>query len=388
MRKVCVVTNTRADYSRLKTLIEALRVRDDIELSLCVGGSHLLPLQGQTIEEIRKDGHKIDFVSYSTIDGYILSTMAKSAGIAMLDFATYFENHRPDIVVVHGDRYEAMAVSLVASMMNIHVAHLQGGDITGTIDEHLRHAITKLSHFHFVTNDISKKRICGLGENPGNVFNFGCPSTDVILSAPEYSFPELKKMLAPKFKKTSWLQELDENFFLMIYHPVTTEYEQEEKNIEALLNALERFPHKVIALWPNVDAGSRKIVSKMKAYERNNDNKIAIVDHFSMDTFINIMRHAKVMIGNSSAGMLEACYFGTPVVNIGTRQNGRPHTANIINVSDNTEEIVSAIEKHLEKKEKFEPEFPYGKGNAGKLIADVIATVPLNHPQKKLVTKE
>lgn len=384
MRKICIVTNTRADYSRLKTVIKSLSNKKDVDLSLCVGGAHLLPIQGNTISDIEKDGFVIDHKIYSVVDGYVLSTMAKSAGLTVLDFASYFENNRPDIVVVHGDRFEAMAVAMVASMMNIHVAHLQGGDITGTIDEHLRHAITKLSHFHFVTNEESRVRVCKLGEDSKYVFNSGCPSTDILLSTPECTFDELKAQLSPKIKKTEWFESLTDDFFLLIFHPVTTDYDNEDKYINELIDALKQFPHKIFALWPNVDAGSRKIVAALKKFERENYERVAIIDHVPVTIFVNLLRHAKLLIGNSSSGLLEACYFGTPVVNIGGRQGGRMLTKNVINTENDKMAIVNAINQHLEYGKKYDIEMPYGDGRAGEKIADTLSTIVLNPVQKKL----
>lgn len=384
MRKICVITNTRADYARLKTVLGALRDRNDVELSLCVAGSHLLSHYGRTIDDIKKDGFNVAYRIYTEVDGHIPSTMTKSTGLAIIEFSSFFENNRPDLVVVHGDRFEAFAAATAASMMNIHVAHLQGGEITGTIDEHLRHAITKLSHFHFASDEIAKKRICNLGEDPNNVFNVGCPSVDVLLSAPKYSFEEFKNALDRKVKKKEWLKNLDQDFFLFIQHPVTTEYEQSAQEISETLVALESFPNKVLALWPNIDAGSEEIVKKMKEFEREHNEQIAIMDNLPQDIFINAMRHARVMIGNSSSGVRETCYFGTPTVNIGTRQQGRLVTPNVINVPEERGEIKKAIFAQLSGKRHFDPVYPYGEGNSGKSIGDILATIPLGSPQKHL----
>jgi len=286
-----------------------------------------------------------------------------------LPFSSFFENQRPDLVVVHGDRFEAFAAATAASMMNIHVAHIQGGEITGTIDEHLRHAITKLSHFHFPSDEISKKRICELGERTDHVFNTGCPSVDILLSTPEYSFEELKKSLDPKVKKKEWLQNLDKDFFLLIQHPVTTEYEQSSKEMLETLHAIQNFPNKVLVLWPNVDAGAEQIVEEIKEFERKSDGRLGIIDNLPIEVFINVMRHTRVMIGNSSSGVREACYFGTPVVNIGTRQQGRLRTENVIDASYDKNAIKKAIKTHLKNKKRFTPTYPYGEGNSGKKIA-------------------
>lgn len=385
-RKICVVTNTRADYSRLKTLLSALKARTDVELVLCVAGSHLLPVRGHTIDEIERDGFSVDYRLYTEVDGHTLTSMAKSTGLAILEFTSFFENNRPDIVVVHGDRFEAFAAASAASMMNIHVAHLQGGEITGTIDEHLRHAITKLSHFHFPSDPISEKRIHDLGEVLDRVFNIGCPSTDVLVAAPKSSFEDFKRALALKIKKEGWIDSLTNDFFLVVQHPVTTEYETTANEVGEILAALKGFPNHVLALWPNIDAGAEGIVEKIKAHEREVGGAFAVIDHMPMEVFLNAMRHARVLIGNSSAGVREASYFGTPVVNVGSRQEGRLRTKNVIDVHAEKSAIARAIKTQLKKK-RYTPSYPYGKGNSGKKIAEILAKIQLGSPQKKLVSK-
>lgn len=383
-RKICVVTNTRADYSRLRTVLFALRERPEVELSICVAGSHLLSAYGNTIEEIKKDGFDIAYRIYTEVDGRVLSTMTKSTGLAIIEFSSYFENQRPDLVVVHGDRFEALAAALAASMMNIHVAHIQGGEITGTIDEHLRHAITKLAHFHFASDEESATRIKGLGEDPERVFVPGCPSADVLVSAPSYTFEELKEALGERIKKEEWLLNLTPDFLLVMHHPVTTEFEKNGEEMEAIAEALKEFPHPILALWPNIDAGSEQIVQAIKKFEREVDGRFAVISTLPMEAFVNVMRHARVMIGNSSAGVREACYFGTPVVNVGSRQTGRRRTENVVDVLGEAEAIREALRAHLSRTERFSPSYPYGKGDAGRKIAETLASVELGNTQKRL----
>ena len=386
-RKICVVTTTRADYSRLRTLLFALRKRNDVELSICVAGSHLLSTYGHTIDEIERDGFIISYRIYTEVDGRVLSTMTKSTGLAIIEFSSFFENQRPDLVVVHGDRFEAFAAATAASMMNIHVAHLQGGEITGTIDEHLRHAITKLSHFHFASDELSASRIKSLGEKPEHVFATGCPSVDELLSGPSYTFQELKEALDPKIKKKEWLAALDDNFLLLVQHPVTTEFEQSGSDMEETLAALAEFPNSVLALWPNIDAGSESIVKHMKEFERAHDEKVSIVDSLPLADFINVMRHARVIVGNSSSGVREACYFGVPTVNIGSRQSGRLRTKNVTDVPGERAAIVQAIKDILNGPRRHDPVYPYGKEGAGERIAELLATLPLDSAQKRLVSE-
>jgi UDP-hydrolysing UDP-N-acetyl-D-glucosamine 2-epimerase len=386
MRKICVVTNGRADYSHLKTLLEELKKRSDVQVTVVPTGMHLLSSYGHTIDDIVKDGFDIGYRVFMEVDGRVLSTMTKSTGLGIIEFSSYFENFRPDIVVVQGDRFEAFAATAAASMMNIHVAHVGGGEVTGTIDEHLRHAMTKLSHFHFPCDEDSKKRIIAMGERPEHVFNTGGPASDLLLRTPTCTFPELKKRLDPYVKKKEWLRDLDEDFFLVIHHPVTTEFEAVHAEIEGLLNGLKRFPNKVMLLCPNIDAGAEKIVKLLKEFERYEDNKVGILSHVPVEDFVNVMRHSRIMIGNSSSGVREACYFGTPVVNVGNRQEGRRISENVLSVPGTEAGVAGAIEKHLQKPRAYKQEYMYGGGDAGKQISDILATIELGSPQKRLVS--
>jgi UDP-hydrolysing UDP-N-acetyl-D-glucosamine 2-epimerase len=370
----------------MKTMLQALKERSDVELSVVVTGMHLLSAYGHTIDDIERDGFPISYRVFMEVDGRLLSTMTKSTGLGIIEFSSYFENFKPDIVVVHGDRFEAYAAATAASMMNIHVAHVGGGEVTGTIDEHLRHAITKLSHFHFPSDEESKTRIVSMGERKEHVSNTGCPSVDILLGTPEMTFEELKQALEPEVKKKEWLHGLTEDFFVVTHHPVTTEFHMVEDEIRALLEALQKFPQKIMLLWPNIDAGAEKIVKMIKVFERENDERVGVLSHMPFELFINIMRHARMMIGNSSAGVREACYFGLPVINVGNRQEGRLRTKNVIDVPGDAKEIENAIRTHLARKERFSPEHPYGDGGAGKRIADILATIPLGSSQKRLVT--
>ncbi len=383
MRKICVVTNNRADYSRLKSLLKELDSRPDVELMLFVVGSHMLSLYGKTVDEIEKDGFKVAYRMYTEVDGRVPVTMAKSAALAIAELSTAFYNFKPDMVVVHGDRFEAMAAAMAASFMNIFVAHIQGGEVTGTIDEHIRHAITKLSHLHFPSTEDAKDRIIKMGERKDMVFNFGCPSVDLLMEIPAVPFDELKKEIFRYAKKEDWKNNFNENFFMVVQHPVTTEFSHAKERMKSLLDALADFSHSILMLWPNIDAGSEAIVLEIKKFEKEKNGRIGLFPHFPFDTFVSIMRHAKVVIGNSSAGIREACYFGMPVVNIGTRQEGRQRPGNVIDVDYDAEQIKLAINKHLQMG-KCEPEFIYGKGNAGKNIAEVLATIDISQIQKKI----
>lgn len=382
-RKICVVTTNRADYSRLKTVLQSIKERDYMKLMLFVAGSHLLRSYGETIKEIENDGFKIDYKMHTEVEGRVPVTMAKSTGAAVTELANAFYNFRPDLVVVHGDRFEALAAATAASLMNIFVAHIQGGEVTGTIDEHLRHAITKLSHLHFPSTEEAKQRIIKMGEHPDRVHAVGCPASDLLLRVPKLTSAQLKKAIFPYAKKADWRKKFSPDFFLFIYHPVTTEFDTAEEKLSEVLTALESFKQSLIMLWPNIDAGSEKLVDRLKEFEREHDGRVGIFPNFPFEIYANIVRHTRVMIGNSSSGVREACYFGTPVVNVGTRQEGRERARNVIDAGYDTDEIVRAIQKQLGAG-RYSPQYLYGEGNSGKRIADVLATIDISNVQKRI----
>lgn len=350
---------------------------------LFVAGSHLLTNYGRTIEEIEKDGFKVDYQIHSEFEGRIPVTMAKSAGVTLAEFATAFHNFRPDIVVIHGDRFEALSAAVAASMLNIFVAHIQGGEVTGTIDEHFRHAITKLSHIHFPSTEKAKERIIKLGEPAEAVHAVGCPASDLLIRMPRLNFNQLTKKIFPLVKKEGWKKSFNRDYILVLYHPVTTEFPVAEKNIQEILEALRGFKNSLVVLWPNIDAGGEKVVLALKHFEREEDGRVGIFPHFDIETYINLMRHAQVMVGNSSSGIREACYFGTPVVDIGTRQDGRERSHNVITVGYNRREIAQAIKRQI-KHGPYQPVYLYGNGRAGERIAEILARVDVGKIQKQI----
>lgn len=383
MRKICVVTNSRADYSRLKTLLKSLKSRKDIEVQLFVIGPHLLTSYGMTIDEIERDGFKVAYKMHTEVDGRVPVTMAKSTGAAVTELANAFYNFKPDIVVVHGDRYETLAAATAASLMNIAVAHIQGGEVSGTIDEHIRHAVTKLSHLHFPSTASAGKRIIAMGEVPEKVFVTGCPASDILISTPPITFDKLKKKILALVTKKEWKKTFSKDFLLFVYHPVTTEYDSLEKQFTKILAALRQFPQCLMVLWPNIDAGSERLVQALKKFEREEGARVGIFHNFPLETYAQILNHTRVLIGNSSSGIREACYFGTPVVNIGSRQDGRERSSNVVDVGNDTKAIVAAIKEQL-KHGKYKPNYLYGDGHSGASIAEILATVEIGNVQKRI----
>jgi len=380
-RKICVVTANRAEYSRGRTIIREIYKHPDLEVSLVVMGAHLLEKYGMTIKEIESDGIPVDHRIYMELDGKNPTTMTKSVSIAISDLATFFDNTKPDFVIALTDRYEILAVATAAALMNIRVAHIQGGEVTGTIDESIRHAITKLAHVHFPATDKSKERVIKMGENPQDVFNVGCPATDLLLETEKYSQEEtLHKLneIVIKDEKQK-IQDLNKPFILGLQHPVTTEFGTGKDQIKETLSAISRInDYNIIMLWPNIDAGGDDISQGIRNFVRdNNKGNLVVVKHIPYKIYVNLIRNAKVMFGNSSSGMRETCYFGTPTINIGTRQQDRECGTNVTNVAYDGEEIYNALVRQLEHG-SYEPEYIYGNGTAGKQIADILSKIEVS----------
>jgi len=385
MRNVCVVTGNMCEYSRLRSVMKAIENRKDLKLTLVVTASHLLDDYGKTIDYIKADGFKVNAVARTVAAGEDLISMAKSVGLGALELPTIFDLYKPDIVLIVGDRFDVLSAAISAVMMNIFLAHIQGGEITGTIDESVRHAITKLAHIHFVANEESAERVIKMGENPKSVIVTSCPSTDIILSLKPMSVKEACEEFNSRHVKAAPRLDPKEPFLILIQHPVTTEYEHAKEQIRATLEAISELNIQTVLVYPNVDAGSKDFTRVIRQFDNMNlIPRVIKVKPTEVDCFLQLLRHAACIVGNSSSGIREACYFGTPCVNMGTRQNGRTRGKNVIDVRHNKKEIKDAIVKQLEHG-KYEPEFIYGEGNAGEKIAEILATCDISNIQKKLM---
>lgn len=383
MRKICVVTANRAEYSRGRAAIRAIHKQPNLKIDLVVMGSHLLERYGHTIKEVESDGIPVNHRIYMELDGKNPCTMTKSLALAINDLATYFENTKPDVVVALTDRYEILGVAVAAAMMNIPIAHIQGGEVTGTIDESIRHAITKMAHIHFPATEKSRERIIKMGELPNMVFNVGCPATDLLITTPKFNHVEILKRVNLEVFKGARKLNPGEKFLLVIQHPVTTEYGVGLSQVQQTLNAIRGVGIQSIILWPNIDAGSDEISKGIRHFEQNYPEKYIPIKHIPHEIFVNLLRHTACMIGNSSAGIRESCYFGTPTVNIGTRQQDRERGKNVLCAGYDKEEIEQAISKQINHA-KYEPEYVYGNGHAGEQIAEILATIKISDVQKKI----
>jgi UDP-hydrolysing UDP-N-acetyl-D-glucosamine 2-epimerase len=375
-RKVCVVVNSRANYGRIKSFLRAAMDHPDLELQLIVGASALLYRFGSAIDIIRGDGFEPQAIVHSVVDGETPVTMAKSVGLGTIELATHFEALKPDVVLTVADRFETIATAIAASYMNIPVAHTQGGEVTGSIDENVRHAITKLSHIHFPATERAREFLLRMGERPDTIHVAGCPSIDVLVE----NDLALPKDIFARNKGVGADLDISKPYVMVMQHPVTTEYGEGLTQIEATLKAVDRIGRQgmqVIWLWPNADAGSDDVAKGLRVFRENNDpDYLHLYRNFSPEDYARLLNNAVCMIGNSSSGLREAAYLGTPSVNIGTRQRGRDRAQNVIDAPHNTETIYRAIERQVAHG-RYPRSLMFGDGSSGKRIADILATASL-----------
>lgn len=370
-RKIAVITGTRADYGIYHSVLRAIENHANLELRLIVCGMHLSPEFGMTINEIEKDGFKIEDKIDTILSSDSGSAMAKSIGITLMGLTQSLERIKPDVLLILGDRGEMMAGALAAIHMNIPVAHIHGGEVTGTVDESIRHSITKLSHIHFPANEDSKARIIKMGEKEENVYVVGAPGIDYIKNTKYLSREEVLNRFNLK----------DDKIFILTQHPVTTEKDMVAWQIEETLSAIAELGVQTIISYPNSDNGGREIIKAIEKYREKYDF-LKVFKNLSQVEYLSLLNTADAMIGNSSSGIIEAPSFKLPVINIGTRQQGRLRACNIVDVGYNKKEILSAINIVLCNKEfnkmLQECKNPYGDGNSGIKIADILSKIHIN----------
>lgn len=375
-RKVCVVITARPSYSRIKTALRAIAASDELELQLVVAASALLDRYGSVIRYIEEDGFEIAARVYSVLEGTTPTTMAKTTGISLLELSTVFDNLRPDVVVTVADRYETLATAVAASYMNIPVAHVQGGEVTGSIDEKVRHAVTKLADLHLVSTAQAAARVVRMGEEPGCVHVTGCPSIDLVLEIlpnPSLDFDPFERYggVGPRL-------ELDHGYLVVMQHPVTTEHEQARSHVLETLQAVKRLDIPTLWFWPNVDAGADGTSSGIRMFrEQCRPANIHFFKNMPPTDFLRLLYNSRCLVGNSSVGIRECSYLGVPVVNIGSRQSGRDRGANVIDVDHDRNTIMSAINQHA-RNGRYPQDHLYGDGHAGVRIAESLLGASLN----------
>jgi len=379
-RKVCVVITARPSYSRIRSALFAIRNHPELELQIVSAASMLLDRYGQTVNHVEQDGFKVDARVYMVLEGENLVTSAKTTGLGLIELATTFDNLRPDMVVTIADRYETIATAIAASYMNIPLVHMQGGEVTGSIDEKVRHAITKLADLHLVTTQKARERVIRMGEEPERVFVTGCPSIDLadeVQKNPGDSIDPFER-----FGGVGATVDLTNGYLVVMQHSVTTEYEKARKQITETLYAIKESGLPTLWFWPNVDAGSDGVSKGIRSF-REIEGPTNI--HFFKDIppldFLRMVNRSRCIIGNSSVAIRECSYLGVPAVNIGIREIGRERGPNVIDVDYDRKAIQAAILRHINAPRPKGVTL-YGDGHAGEHIADVLASAPLEYSKR------
>jgi UDP-hydrolysing UDP-N-acetyl-D-glucosamine 2-epimerase len=369
-RKVCIVVNSRANYGRIKSVMRAVQDHPELELQLIVGASALLYRFGNAVNIIQRDGFIPVATVHSIVEGETPTTMAKSTGLAILELATQFENLKPDVVVTVADRFETLATAVAAAYMNIPLAHTQGGEITGSIDESVRHAVTKLAHIHFPATCLAAENIVRMGEDPATVHMTGCPAIDVVAGARL----DMDDSLFERYKGVGPDLDPRQPYLVVLQHPVTTEYGRGFDQINETLKAVRASGMQAVWLWPNVDAGSDDVSKGLRMHrERHPDDPVHFYRNFAAEDYVTLIHNAACLVGNSSSALREGSFLGVPAVNIGTRQQGRERGVNVVDVGYRAAEIETAI-----RAQTLHGRYPrsdmFGDGKAGARIAGLLAT--------------
>ncbi|MEM8970662.1 MAG: UDP-N-acetylglucosamine 2-epimerase [Pseudomonadota bacterium] len=379
-KKICVVVNSRANYGRIKSFMRAVQEHPELELQLIVGASALLFRFGNVIDNIRLDGFEPTAIVYSIVEGENLTTMAKSTGLGIIELASLFEQMQPDFVLTVADRFETLATAVAASYMNIPVVHTQGGEVSGSIDESVRHAITKLSHIHFPATEKARDILLRMGEDPNSVYVTGCPAMDILAESDLTLSPDL-------FEKNLGVGEVIDPgvpYVVVLQHPVTTEFGEGADQINHTLVAVNQLKMQAVWLWPNVDAGSDSISKQLRTFHEHNPSApISFHRNFSVEDYARLINNAACVIGNSSSGIRECAFLGIPAVNIGSRQALRETGPNVLHAPYDSDEIYQTVQKQLQS-ERFKRSNLFGNGTAGKQMADVLAATSDVSLQKRL----
>jgi UDP-N-acetylglucosamine 2-epimerase (hydrolysing) len=353
-KKIIFLTGTRADFGKLKSLIKILYENENFDVQIFATGMHMDARYGYTVKEIEASGYTNIF-KYINHDNESLMDITLARTI--FGFSQFVQLANPDLIVVHGDRIEALAGASVGALNNTLVAHIEGGELSGTVDELIRHAVSKLSHTHFVANEGAKKRLLQMGEIDKSVFIIGSPDMDVMLGSGLPSLDEVKEHYEIPFKK----------YAISLFHPVTTEIDEFEKNADNYFKAIKQSDLNYVLIYPNNDKGSEKIMFHLRNLK---GKKFKVIPSLRFEYFLTLLKNAQFLIGNSSAGIREAPYYGVPTINIGTRQTGRSNNPDIINADYS----VDSIKKNIQKASslKIKPKQLFGKGESNKKFLKIV----------------
>ena len=367
-RRVCVVLVDRANYGRLRPVMFAIKADARLELQVVAAGTMVLERFHQPVQVVRSDGFRVDGEVYLELEGSTPGTMAKSVGFGVVEFASEFQRHKPDVVLLIGDRYEALAAAIAASYMNICVAHIQGGEVSGSIDESARHAISKFAHFHFPSTARSAEYLTRMGEDPKTILGIGCPSSDIARELDRSVPGELVNATG-----SGCVIDPAQPFLLVVFHPTTTEYGGERQQMEALIRALNGIKTQTILLWPNIDAGADHISKAIRIFrDVERPGWLRLLTNLEPEAYMRVLATAACAVGNSSSFVRDSSYFGTPVVLVGNRQRGREMAPNVANAAPITDELTSAISAQLSHG-RYPASALYGDGHVSERISSALA---------------
>lgn len=381
-RKICVVLVDRANYGRLKPVLAAIQQEPGLELQVVAGGTMVLERFGLAADVVRADGFPVDGEVFMEVEGSNPTTMAKSVGLGIVEFCNEFQRLKPDVVLLIGDRYEALGAAIAAAYMNLCLVHLQGGEVSGSIDESARHAITKFAHFHFPSTQRAADFLVRMGERPDTILGVGCPSSDIAFNLD----PTLDHEFLNKMGSGTDL-DLEQPFLLTLFHPTTTEFGGESAQMEAVLHALDAISMPTLLLWPNIDAGSDHISKTIRRFRnRHGATWMRTATNLDPDRYLKVLSRATCAIGNSSSFVRDAGYFGTPVVLVGHRQQGRERGPHVTPVEPILDEVEAALRKQLAHG-RYKPITLYGDGHVSERVVKGLLNLK-PYTQKRLAYVE
>lgn len=355
-KKIVFLSGTRADFGKIRSLLDALQKNAEFEVHIFVTGMHMLRKYGYTCREIERRGYSN---MYQYINQNYSDTMDSVLAKTIAGLSDYVKEIKPDMLVVHGDRVEALAGAIVGSLNNVLVAHIEGGEVSGTIDDLIRHSVSKLSHLHFVTNDRAKQRLIQLGEIDSNIHPIGSPDVDSLFSPDLPTLEEVKNWYGIPF----------DHYAIMLFHPVTTEVEDVERQARELVDGVIDSRKNYVVIYPNNDSGSDKIIAEYARIEKNTMN-FKVYPSMRFDYFLTLLKNAEFIIGNSSSALMEAPYYGVPAINIGTRQSNRANLSSVINCESDFYKIKNAIEQVVELRP--EPIRHFGEGDSSSKFLSIL----------------
>lgn len=378
MKRIAVVLVDRANYGRLKPVMAELKRQRGVKLLTVCAGTMLLERFGRARDIVAADGFRVDSEIYLEVEGSVPITMTKAIGLGVIEFASEFQRLKPDFVLLIGDRYEALAAAIAAVYQNFSLIHLQGGEVSGSVDESTRHAITKLAHFHFPATRRAADYLIAMGEAPATVFPLGCPSCDVVREA-------ARRLPSDMLAKYGVGMPIDfgRPYLLALYHPVTTDYGRQEKQMEEVLAAVLALNTQTVVLWPNIDAGSDQVAQAIRRFrEFHHDFPLHAYKNLEPEVYIPLLNNAACCIGNSSSFVRETSFLGTPVVLVGSRQDGREWSPSVVRIEPKRAALEAAIRKQLAHG-RYPPSTLYGRPGVAPAIARQIARLK-PYVQKRL----